>query len=240
MPQLINPQNNISIHALLWSATIVQKAVVEHLIFLSTHSCGVRPRSLPLPYKSIVISIHALLWSATAYLERSNAMTKSISIHALLWSATVFFSTPSLTMQISIHALLWSATFFFFVPNRILWISIHALLWSATIHDYFGLPIDVEFLFTHSCGVRRHLCIEPARSLRNFYPRTPVECDTAYKSETVTSIRISIHALLWSATNGSQQMQTHAAYFYPRTPVECDSLKGKAAMLYAQSHFFAN
>ena len=54
------------------------------------------------------------------------------------------------------------------------------------------------FLSTHSCGVRLVVMIAQL-SEKDFYPRTPVECDLFFLS-----------------------LLTTCLYFYPRTPVECD------------------
>ena len=112
------------------------------------------------------------------------------------------------------------------------------------------------FLSTHSCGVRRRRFGVRRCRYGNFYPRTPVECDKMTKI-LVDKLPISIHALLWSATNNSRIkraslqlfLSTHscgvrradnltysgALYdFYPRTPVECDLLyaSGSGARYY--------
>ena len=78
---------DISIHALLWSATC------KYMGFAQTKD----------------ISIHALLWSATPYKSIVETCPQ-ISIHALLWSATCKYMGFAQTKDISIHALLWSAT----------------------------------------------------------------------------------------------------------------------------------
>ena len=57
------------------------------------------------------------------------------------------------------------------------------------------------FLSTHSCGVRLTLLIAENLIIGNFYPRTPVECDK----------------------NG-QWHDVEFLNFYPRTPVECDKM----------------
>ena len=58
-------RKQISIHALTWSATEMQKVI----------------------YDCLLISIHALTWSATQTDEQKR-IAALISIHALTWSAT--------------------------------------------------------------------------------------------------------------------------------------------------------
>ena len=128
----------------------------------------------------------------------------------------------SLKLRISIHALLWSATDSVIKAYQQVRISIHALLWSATLKRMHRYEDEI-FLSTHSCGVRREqllfcLCPFPYFYPRTpvecddtylfavgvhsyFYPRTPVECDDQSQSGSIKVSCISIHALLWSATN---------------------------------------
>ena len=193
----------ISIHALLWSAT---ERFSESV-------------------KRFDISIHALLWSATKqfngwniYLRNFNPRTPvecdavpdtsgltSVgfqSTHSCgVRPITAFYNkTPVI---ISIHALLWSATGGRGIKICHEWISIHALLWSATL-NYFGSRKKKKFQSTHSCGVRRKVHVK-GWFWSDFNPRTPVECDGSPSVPFGLWIGISIHALLWSATEEKEK-----------------------------------
>ena len=83
------------------------------------------------------------------------------------------------------------------------------------------VSLSLLFLSTHSCGVRRRHRVCETTTHRYFYPRTPVECDEA-KYVPYVGGKISIHALLWSATPSGIILESVLEDFYPRTPVECD------------------
>jgi len=79
----------ISIHALLWRATKTQgSGCQEPGRFQSTLSYGERRRETTGEVCPIGISIHALLWRATEFCKK-HCPNSDISIHALLWRATI-------------------------------------------------------------------------------------------------------------------------------------------------------
>ena len=133
--------------------------------------------------------------------------------------------------------------FTYIFPSPKLGISIHAPLRGATIRQVLSTLIIVVFLSAHPCGVRL-LTSPTAKSILNFYPRTPAGCDliftglllltSVFLSTHPCGVRlaaetfdksakaISIHAPLRGATWYWHRYQRHFNDFYPRTPAGCD------------------
>ncbi len=79
----------ISIHALLWSATLRVSLIINNYeVFLSTHSCGVRPLYLAQTAQKAVHFYPRTPVECDPHSASISALSASISIHALLWSAT--------------------------------------------------------------------------------------------------------------------------------------------------------
>ena len=145
---------SISIHALLWSATMAwQKGSGLRRKFLSTHSCGVRPAAI-----GYIADVDRFLSTHSCGVRLLKKMqftghTKFLSTHSC-GVRPAKQAVKLLRHAISIHALLWSATTTRIFAFNTCAISIHALLWSATRDATLEEQIAKLFLSTHSCGVR--------------------------------------------------------------------------------------
>ena len=107
--------------------------------------------------------------------------------------------------------------------------------------------VELLFLSTHPCGVRRRPCSALAGHYLDFYPRTPAGCDYSAVTKLLNgqvflsthpcgvrpdpAVRwpgttwISIHAPLRGATRPCSTLARHDLDFYPRTPAGCDVIK---------------
>ena len=88
-----------------------------------------------------------------------------------------------------------------------------------------ALPFDTAmfalFLSTHSCGVRQ-FCGCTGNRQEKISIHALLWSATALFTTSSCSCSISIHALLWSATAKDIAVNYDGDNFYPRTPVECD------------------
>ena len=121
-------------------------------------------------------------------------------------------------------------------------ISTHALTWSATSSHIGSCAFLCGFQLTHSRGVRlvwldvavliivfqlthsrgvRPTSPDSLHSPKNFNSRTHVECDP-WLLDLPICIKISTHALTWSATATETRDMMIAIDFNSRTHVECD------------------
>ena len=103
-------RNDISTHALTWSATFAKNAMAKSMHQISTHALT---WSATLPRKvNLVSMVH---FNSRAHVERDEGniitvLDDKISTHALTWSATGSRCPCSYLLIISTHALTWSAT----------------------------------------------------------------------------------------------------------------------------------
>ena len=195
----------ISIHALLWSATLICCKKTRRLAFLSTHSCGVRPIA------KIITNI------TTEFLSTHSCGVRLFGklLQLLTWH---FYPRTPVECDFGHGGGITSCPNFYprtpvecdsYVPSfpRVsCWISIHALLWSAT-HTFPVFPeYPVGFLSTHSCGVRQKICLR-LRRWSSISIHALLWSATARFDECKEYRCISIHALLWSATMRCRSMR---------------------------------
>ena len=166
-----------------------------------------------------MISTHALTWSATiqktlavglasdfnsrTHVECdriANAIdeVRDISTHALTWSAT--------SSHIGSCAFLCGFQLTHSRGVRLVWLDVAVLI--------------IVFQLTHSRGVRP-TSPDSLHSPKNFNSRTHVECDP-WLLDLPICIKISTHALTWSATVRHIAHQCAFINFNSRTHVECD------------------
>ena len=122
----------ISIHALLWSATLIGLYFLKYPFkFLSTHSCGVR-----LHGPQLQTQVYRYFYPRTPV--ECDRFCRFGS-----WSHSYFYPRTPVECDVT------------FIKFRLqLQISIHALLWSATRTVVMLSTCFITFLSTHSCGVR--------------------------------------------------------------------------------------
>ena len=157
-----------------------------------------------------------------------------ISIHALLWSATrghISFETrrsnfyPRTPVECDSNALRNSTGSLYFYPRTpVECDEVRGSLFGHRGNFYPRTPVE--------CDQNGYIRFG---AWFDFYPRTPVECDSLLPDLLILK-KISIHALLWSATPIFANTPNSFAYFYPRTPVECDCIMNRPNQ--APKHFY--
>ena len=124
--------NEVSIHAPVWGATLGVRLALLLGLFQSTHPCGVR-RLAVTTINQYKVSIHAPVWGATIRQPLTD-MENAVSIHAPVWGAT--------RVKL-LGAMQWTC----FNPRT-------RVGCDAKANGGFE---RLEFQSTHPCGVRRFI-----------------------------------------------------------------------------------
>ena len=143
----------VSIHAPTWGATFDKVTVAALAEFQSTHPHGVRLcllRVVPHP-----VSFNPRTHMGCDVVHRSKILVSRVSIHAPTWGATGKNHYKLFDKQVSIHAPTWGATQNQWNIDQWNRVSIHAPTWGATLRKVIYIT-SLLFQSTHPHGVRRY------------------------------------------------------------------------------------
>ncbi len=128
---------NISIHAPVWGATIMEIKKLDDK----------------------VISIHAPVWGATKYFYIDSDGYYNFNPRARMGRDSISINGRPVYNNISIHAPVWGATYYTKIDEVMLNISIHAPVWGATHMDQASMTQVATFQSTRPYGARQKLVL---------------------------------------------------------------------------------